>query len=274
LVELLVVIGIIAILVTILAPALAGVKEIARRVACLSNLHAVAMANTAYAQCNRDFYVLAAEDMDDDDLLRWFGRREDMDSPFEYGGPFREFLPQGHVKPCPSFTGFNENAGQEAAFEAGCGGYGYNDIYIGGRFDLYEDVYAMYDGSDSSSKGYERSARSGEVNSPGQTVMFADCAYKNTDGSLIAYSFTHAPKWVPEQPYGAGAPNPSMHFRHEGLANVAWADGHSSSEPMGFSTGYETHGQISAEQARIIGLGWIGDYYESLPRANYLFDLD
>ena len=54
LVELLVVIGIIAILIGLLLPTLARARESSRRAACLSNLRQVAMAMRFYAYDNRD----------------------------------------------------------------------------------------------------------------------------------------------------------------------------------------------------------------------------
>src|SRR2546421_2291711 len=56
LVELLVVIGIIALLISILMPALSKAREQAKRVACGSNLHQMAMALQMYANDNKGFY--------------------------------------------------------------------------------------------------------------------------------------------------------------------------------------------------------------------------
>jgi len=271
LIELLVVIGIIATLTSLLLPELMSAKAFAQKVVCRQNLHGVVVGNVSYAEYYNDHYALAAEDMTSGNLKRWFGEREDENSPFLSGGAFASFLPAGFVKPCPSFKEFVDTAGQESAFEAGCGGYGYNELYIGGRFNLYKTVR---DNTDNSKRGYANSARTASVVAPSQTVMFADTAYKMPDGELMAYSFTHAPKWIPSPPYGGGRPNPPIHFRHEGMANVGWADGHATSERMTFSSGYTTHGEISAEEAEIIGLGWFGEYYEKLPEANYLFDTD
>jgi prepilin-type N-terminal cleavage/methylation domain-containing protein/prepilin-type processing-associated H-X9-DG protein len=58
LVELLVVIGIIAVLVGILLPAVSRAREQARRTACLSNLRQVHMALLDYAQANNDQVVI------------------------------------------------------------------------------------------------------------------------------------------------------------------------------------------------------------------------
>ena len=59
LIELLVVIAIIALLLSIIMPALGLAKEVARRVVCSSNLKQLALANLTYAQENEDKVVAA-----------------------------------------------------------------------------------------------------------------------------------------------------------------------------------------------------------------------
>ena len=59
------------------------------------------------------------------------------------------------------------------------------------------------------------------------------------------------------RPLGCGGtPWPTIHFRHRGRANVAWADGHVTSEALA-----RTGGKWASRQ-----LGWFG------PDDNSLFD--
>jgi prepilin-type N-terminal cleavage/methylation domain-containing protein len=58
LVELLVVIGIIALLISILLPSLNKAREQSKRVACLSNMHEIDLAYRTYAAENRDYYPI------------------------------------------------------------------------------------------------------------------------------------------------------------------------------------------------------------------------
>lgn len=81
LVELLVVIGIIALLVAILLPALNKARQYAQSAACLSNLRQIGMGMLMYAQENRGYVVPIVVDQDNanpDKLRTW----DDLLSPY------------------------------------------------------------------------------------------------------------------------------------------------------------------------------------------------
>lgn len=260
LLELMIVVSIIAVLTTILLPVLARAKEITRNAVCKVNIRHLALANHMYAEENNEFFVLAAEDITSGNrgLKRWHGVRETPNEPFNaYKGPMGKYLPDGGIKECPSFRDFITSPGMSAAFEAGSGGYGYNDTYIGGRSDVYPYKEAS-----------KHSARITDPGSPGETVMFTDAAMIKPSG-LIEYSFCHPPYWVlPGMPPNTMTSDAVIHFRHLGGCNVAWADSHVSEERLSFSFDSKTVAGMTAEAAKEKGFGWFG------PQSNELFDLE
>jgi len=263
LIELLVVIAILSLLVSILVPSLAAAKELARQAVCMSNIRQLLLANKGYSVENDGYFVPAAEDIFSSNRKRWHGRREATNEPFDARrGPLRKYLADGQVKGCPSFTEYLDRAGSSGAFEAGCGGYGYNSSYVGGRADLY----GM--GPTAATK----TAKDSDIRHPGRTIMFTDAAYMQGGGGsreYIAYSFCEPVFWqLAPGPPSSQRPNPTIHFRHAGACDVAWADGHVDRRRMSFTVDYITHSRISAAQAAQSGLGWFG------PESNELFDLE
>jgi prepilin-type N-terminal cleavage/methylation domain-containing protein/prepilin-type processing-associated H-X9-DG protein len=239
LVELLVVIGIIGILSGILLPALISARERARTTNCLSNIRQLQLANTMYANDWTQHYITAAPDIfiGSGGKIRWHGVRDSAGSgtPFD---PAKSALygylgKQRMVKQCPSFKGYLESGNQ--AIEAGTGGYGYNQQYIGGTNYLYGmgPQAAMH------------STRTTGVEKPSECVMFADAAMPigYPSQTITEYSFIEPPRWhtkAGKAPSNA-KPDPSIHFRHRGYANAVWCDGHGSSEEFSFTTPMNTY---------------------------------
>ena len=239
LVELLTVVAVLALLAAILTTLLPAARAAAEAAACRSNLRQLAAANLAYA-ADHGRYVAAASDIAGANSIRWHGVRTAGQAFDGAQGPLAEYLGGGAasawVRRCPAFRP------DAAGFEASCGGYGYNALGVGSEACLAVE------------HPESQGLRAGTIIHPAQTVMFADTAFLQGSGSkarLIEYSFAEPPRFA-----GGGTPWPSIHFRHRGRANVAWADGHVSAEPL------ERTGARGAAQ----GLGWFG------PDDNTLFD--
>jgi prepilin-type processing-associated H-X9-DG protein/prepilin-type N-terminal cleavage/methylation domain-containing protein len=243
-IELLVVMAILGLLAGLLWPALAGARHASLRAACANNLRQLALANHLYA-ADHGTYVAAAEDIWSRNNLRWHGARTARSAPFDMAAaPLAPYLGEKRIKECPAFRV------REPGFEAGCGGYGYNARGVGSQAYLVGS-YA----------GASRGMAPGQIADPARTVMFADSAYMESakgQTRLIEYSFAeayyHLADGRPEETYRAV---PSIHFRHSGLANVAWVDGHVSAESRAV--------RYSA-QHDAAGIGWFG------PPDNSLFD--
>ena len=253
LVELLVVIGILAVLAAMLLPVVAGAWESARGAQCAANLRQLAGACATYAQQNKGYWPPAHVDLLTRNLRRWHGTRRRSAEPFEMtpDSPLARYLQTGRVKQCPSFEPMRNG------FELSCGGYGYNNHYLGSSQAESRLAALSLGPAEWDRRVGNVPARLDAVKRPAETLAFADAAIAAPD--LIEYSFAEPPttRWGPT--------SPSIHFRHgggDGRANVAWADGHVTAEAFTWTYPRNAYGADNAA-AR---LGFFG------PRDNSLFD--
>jgi len=254
LIELLVVIAIVGVLTSMLLSAVSSAKAKAHRVKCASNLRQLYFANALHAG-DYGYYVPAASDMFSANLNRWHGGRTSQSEPFDASeGPLAPYLGKtGEIRACPSFHGFETSTEGANAFEASCGGYGYNAMGVGSQ--AYSYGYTKL--------GLERGASYGSLAQPAKTVMFCDAAFPQPYGNpkyLIEYSFAE-----PYHALSSGTPpsesdsmsQASIHFRHQRKANVVWCDGHVSAETMDAEY---------SDKFTEFNVGWFG------PEDNSLFD--
>lgn len=242
-IELVVTITVGAVLMVLVAAGAVEVRDRAERARCASNLRQLHVANTLYA-AEHGHYVAAAADSMGANLTRWHGVRSSGSAPFDGAqGPLAPFLGgDGAVRRCGAFHAHDE---AHNGFEQSAGGYGYNAQGVGSRVYL-----------ESGRSAFERGMKPGAIRKPARTVMFADAAFPQPYGNpdhLIEYSFAEAYYFVRIGPDGErnefGPSIPSIHFRHAGHANVVWADGHVSSEPMGTA---------HSETFSNMNIGWLG----------------
>ncbi|HVT89351.1 MAG TPA: prepilin-type N-terminal cleavage/methylation domain-containing protein [Tepidisphaeraceae bacterium] len=239
LIELLVVIGIIGVLMSILLPAMAAARQSARAATCASNLRQLEIAALNYSTDNAGMLPPAHLLFFTKNLDRWHGTRTNLSQPFDFSkSRLKPYLQVAKIKQCPDFE-----PAVSGGFEASAGGYGYNDAYLGSSIGVSNAA-----GADSTP------AKISAIHKPAETIAFTDAAMATPD--LIEYSFVEAPL------NSMGPTSPSIHFRHNGRANVAWLDGHISLESMEWTylTNYK-----DADNARA-KLGFFG------PKDNSLFD--
>lgn len=253
LIELLVVIAIMSLLAAMIFPVFAQARDKARQTMCGSNLRQVALASLQYATDFDGQMVPGAQNMMGLNSRRWHGVRPGSSAgtgPFDPRlGPLWAYLGSGQIKDCPSFADYTRDTGANA-FEAGCGGYGYNNEFIGGSYwRLDFEPGADY-----------RTAHEAEIADPSGTWMFADAGFLQFYPYTVAieYSFIEPPYWS----YYALSwgfymrPEPSIHFRHNGMVNMAYVDGHVKALPRGIAKDDGSVYGGTAGDVERFGLGW------------------
>lgn len=258
LIEILVVISIIATLMAILLPSLNHSKSQSKEIVCRHNLRQLVLANESYSHEYRGYPVPGARDIYSGNLHRWYGVRYDKSQRFDASrGPLAQYL-GGSAMQCPQTVADTVLPPEQADYEEGNGGYGYNFSFIGSQ--IWRFGYEL--------EGSKESTSLSRIRRPQETLMFCDTAMvKRIDSRpcLIPYPFAE-PRYflINQQAEPAWAPYPSIHFRHRKNAEIAWADGHVDCRKMADYGQLNNDGTRSSEYK----IGWFA------PLDNSLFDLE
>jgi prepilin-type N-terminal cleavage/methylation domain-containing protein len=231
---------VVAILLTLAAVAMVALRHAVAKgkgIHSAANLRNLAVANASYLAEN-GVYCPAGDRTTN---RRWHGTRTSASGKFN---PKKGFLSpylgeSEQVGVCPLFKPTSNES-----FEDGTGGYGYNAAYIGGLPGMPLDPKT----------GIYLSQRAVNVQNPSRTIMFTTAAYAQP-GGLQEYAFCEPPFRDDGDGPSGWRLSPTVHFRVNGKALVAWCDGSVSSETRNSSSpGYNPHGGDATKE----GLGWVG----------------
>ena len=198
LIELLVVIAIIAILASLLLPALARAKQKAKATNCVSNEKQIALGYLLYASDNSDYLPLAAH-LGDAAPCQWFF--EISAYLAKQSTSYTSLVAKASVVACPSAKLDNVFPTNTPASEA-YGGYGQNYVYLGYLVEA------------------ER-VKTTRVTKPTDTCMNGDGLDAAPGLNWWNYGYLYPPS---RPPWGTTTISP--YIRHGKGGNYSWVDGH------------------------------------------------
>jgi prepilin-type N-terminal cleavage/methylation domain-containing protein/prepilin-type processing-associated H-X9-DG protein len=198
LIELLVVIAIIAILASMLLPALAKAKEKGQSIKCLSNEKQIGLAYLLYASDHSDYLPIAAH-AGDAAPCQWFFEI----TPYiaRQTASYTGLVAKANVVACPSAKldkAFPPSTPASQAY----GGYGHNYVYLGYLLE-------------------QERIKTSALTKPGETCMNGDGLDPAPTLNWWNYGYLYPPS---RAPWGTTVVRP--YNRHGKGVNYAWADGH------------------------------------------------
>ena len=216
LIELLVVITIIAILASMLLPALSKARTKGVSISCVNNLKTHALAALMYGDDNDGYFSRMNTGASCCAGTAWVGeggfgaRRYDLTKPGLLTSYMGESL---QVKLCPSVKSHVMNCQLTEGWAFG-GGYGMNANF----------------GWTGHAK--TRAILQTAIKSHAKKILFGDtyCNWQASSGHpayvIRLYPYDYCVNWNGS----CSAMTPNSHFRHDGRTNIAWVDGHVTSE--------------------------------------------
>jgi prepilin-type N-terminal cleavage/methylation domain-containing protein/prepilin-type processing-associated H-X9-DG protein len=198
LIELLVVIAIMAILASLLLPALARAKQKGVTIKCLSNEKQIALGYLLYASDHSDYLPLAAHE-GDAAPCQWFFEI----SPYiiKQTSSYTGLVAKANVVACPAAKLENAFPSNTPASQA-YGGYGQNYVYLGYLFE-------------------EDRIKTTKVTKPCETCMNGDGLDPKPGLNWWNYGYLYPPSLPPW-----GTTKVLPYVRHGKGGNYSWVDGH------------------------------------------------